>query len=269
MPQRILITGASQGIGRALAVRYAERGDYVLFAARNENALNELCDELQAKGHAADYVVCDVTSMDAMQAAVDFMVDKAGGIDLAILNAGVGGNHRFGESKNKSLTESVKNIFDVNVFGLIHGFEAVVPVMIKQGYGKIAGVSSLADARGFSGSGAYCASKAAATHLLEAARLELKRYGIEVITIRPGFVKTNMTAKNNFNMPLLMEASKSADIIASGIDKGKKRIAFPLPMAVVSGIAKAVPDVIYEFVAGLQKDDMTDDKIDKDIGYEE
>ncbi len=261
MPQRILITGASQGIGRALAVHYADRGDYVLLAARNENALNELCDELQAKGHSSDYVVCDVTSMDAMQAAVDFMKDKVGGIDLAILNAGVGGNNRFGESKSKSLSESVKTIFDVNVFGLIHGFDAVVPVMKKQGYGKIAGVSSLADARGFPGSGAYCASKAAATHLLEAARLELKRYGIEVITIRPGFVKTNMTAKNNFNMPLLMEASKSADIIARGIDKGKKRIAFPLPMAVVSGIAKAVPDAVYELITSLPKAPLTDKKL--------
>ncbi len=248
MQQRILITGASQGIGRALAIFYAERGGYVLLAARNEKALSELSSELQAKGHSCDYTVCDVASMDAMQAAVNFMVNKAGGIDIAILNAGVGGHHRFDVSNS----ESVKTIFAVNIFGLIHGFDAIVPVMMKQGYGKIAGVSSLADARGFPGSGPYCASKAAATHLLEAARLELKAYGIDVITIRPGFVRTNMTAKNTFHMPLLMDPPRSADIIARGIDKGKKRIYFPMPMAVVSGIAKALPDAIYEFIAGFQ-----------------
>lgn len=248
MKQRILITGASQGIGRAMAVHYAERGDYILLTARNEEALSELNVELKANGHSSDYVVCDVTSMDAMQAAVDFMVDKAGGVDLAILNAGVGGNHRFNESNS----ESLKTIFGVNIFGLINGFDAVVPVMIKQGHGKIAGVSSLADARGFPGSGPYCASKAAATHLLEAARLELKSYGIDVITIRPGFIRTNMTAKNKFHMPLLMETPRAADIIARGIDKGKKRISFPLRMAMLSGLAKVVPNAIFEFITGFQ-----------------
>jgi short-subunit dehydrogenase len=119
--------------------------------------------------------------------------------------------------------------------------------MKKQGHGTIAGVTTLADIRGYSGSSNYNASKAAASILLEAARVELKKYNIKVITIRPGFVKTAMTDKNEFKMPMLMQTDKAARLIRKGIEKGKSVVQFPLPVAAATKIIKIMPNWIFDW----------------------
>jgi short-subunit dehydrogenase len=123
--------------------------------------------------------------------------------------------------------------------------------MKRQKKGTIAAVSSIADVRGFQNSAAYCASKSAATKLLESARSELSSLGINIITIRPGFIRTAMTAKNKFYMPLLMDVDKAVKIITRGIDRGKKIIAFPRRMVFLTWIARSVPDTVYEAFVGF------------------
>jgi len=163
-------------------------------------------------------------------------------IDIAILNAGISGRNWL----DRLNIDEFKKIIEVNLLSIAYGFEFLVPVMKQQGYGTIAGVSSLADARGYPGSSAYTASKAAATRLLESARVELKKHNINIITIKPGFVRTDMTAKNEFMMPFMIEPEKAAGIIRRGIERNKKIISFPLGRVVLTKISAHLPNFIYD-----------------------
>ena len=244
---KILITGGSRGIGKYIALEFAKSNCTIALLARDEEKLNKLRDELE-KSNITTYVsVCDVSNKNNVTDSVNSSVEKMGGIDIAILNAGVSGSGYFENFDSDNL----KRIFDVNVFGLAYGLEALIPIMKRQGYGTIAGVSSLAESRGIPGNAVYCASKSAVSFLLEAARIELEKFGIKVITVKPGFVKSDMTAKNKFYMPFLMETDKAAKIIVNGILSGKKRIAFPLPMVFLSWLGKVVPSTIFEYFIGL------------------
>jgi len=240
----IFITGASRGIGRAVAERYAELGHKVVLAARDLTLLKELSGSINSSGGEAFFCECDVTNIDNMKAAVAFAEEKLGHIDVAVLNAGISDSPKFADMNS----EEFKRIFHVNVFGMINGFEAVVPGMKARKSGTIVGVSSLADSRGMPESGAYSASKAAVTHLLDSARIELKREGIKVINVRPGFVETDMTSVNKFKMPFLMDSKKAANIIIKGIEKGKSRIAFPGIMNFAAYILKILPGTIFDFL---------------------
>lgn len=241
---RVLITGASSGIGRALAVEYGRMSADVLLLARNEEQLNITKEMLESKGGRGYVQVCDVTIQENMNSAVEFSVKTFGGIDIAILNAGIGGN----ENIDGMNIDKFKNIFDVNVFGIANGVTAVLPLMKKQGYGKIVGIGTLADARGIPGSSAYSSSKAAMSNFLESARIELKKFGIKVITVKPGFVKSGITTKNEFYMPMLMEADKAAKIIIKGIDKNKSTIKFPKLIILGSFIGKLLPSSLFDWI---------------------
>ena len=245
--KNILITGASRGIGKALAYEFAKKGFTQTLLARNENNLKLIADELNILGQKAYFKKCDVSDLSQMKESVEFAIEKMGSIDIAILNAGVAGSGYFQDFTS----ENLRRIFDVNVFGIANGLEVLIPYMKKTGSGIIAGVSSLADARGVPGNAGYCASKTAASFLLEAARVELKETGIKIITVRPGFVKTDMTAINKFYMPFLMEVEESAKIIVKGLLEGKERIAFPLPMILFSYLGRALPSVIFEKLVHL------------------
>lgn len=240
----IFITGASQGIGKELAKLYSAKTNNVVLAARNLQALEEIADKFKNKGNV-HIVSCDVSDKIQCKAAYDFAVEKLGHIDMAILNAGISGSESFTDFTS----EHFKQIFDINVFGVVHFLELLLPEMLIRQEGTIVGVSSLADSRGMPGSGAYCASKAALSHILEAARAELNRKNIRIVTVRPGFVRTNMTAKNDFKMPFLMDVDKAAEIIYTGIENGKKRIDFPLPTAISSNLGKIIPGAIFDMFA--------------------
>ncbi len=169
-----------------------------------------------------------------------------GSIDLAILNAGMGITSKFAELD----TEIYRKAFDVNFFGVLNAMEYIIPIMRAQGYGKIAAVSSLADARGIPFSSSYSTSKAALTKVLEAARIELKPLNIDVVTIRPGFVESEMTQKNNYKMPLLMPVERAVKIIARGLAKRKVYIDFPYRAYLVSIIVGMIPNRLYEWIMG-------------------
>jgi NAD(P)-dependent dehydrogenase (short-subunit alcohol dehydrogenase family) len=241
----ILILGASRGIGRALAMEYAAKGYAVALAARNVDMLRELAHELIASGAKAVYHRCDVADGAQVRATVEHARKALGRIDIAIVNAGVG-DPQWVEEMDAAYARSV---FDINTMGIVHALGALVPVLRKQGGGVIAGVSSLADARGYPGSGVYCASKAAASTLLEAARVELRGSGIRIITVRPGFVRSDMTAKNEFRMPFLLEADKAARIIRRGIARGRSVVQFPWPVALATRVIRLLPNWLFDIAA--------------------
>jgi len=146
---------------------------------------------------------------------------------------------------------------------MAYGLEALIPVMKNQGYGTIAGVTSLADLRGIPGNAAYCASKSGSSFLLEAARIELEKFGIKINTIKPGFVISELTKDNTFHMPFLMETNAAAKIIVNGILSGKKRIYFPLPMVFLSYLGKITPALIFDYLFKLWKKPINEQKVDE------
>lgn len=243
--KKVIITGASRGIGRALALEFAKGGHEMVLMARNEHDLANICSQVKESGGKADYVVSDVSNATVHKNDILKAVEILGRVDIAVLNAGVSGFNLAYEFNLDKLKEKI----ETNVFSVAAGLEVLIPIMLRQGNGYIAGVSSLADARGFPGSSFYCASKTALTFILEAARIELKPKNIKIATIKPGFVKTDMTARNSFKMPFLWESEKAAKVMYKGIIKGKERIYYPRIMAFASYIGKIAPSWIYEWAA--------------------
>jgi len=245
MFQRVVITGASSGIGKALAREFAASGSRLVLLSRNVDALEQLTGEIRGRGGECYFLPCDGSVKDDVRMGIVYALEQLGGIDLAVLNAGVGDP----EWVARFDSERFKQTFAVNVFGIAHGLEFLVPLMLKQGGGVIAGVSSLADVRGYPGSAGYCASKAAASTLLESARVELRGTGVKIVTIRPGFVRTPMTDKNEFKMPFLWEPEKAARFIRKGLERGKRVVQFPLPIILMTRIVRDIPRWLYEMLA--------------------
>lgn len=242
MNKVVLITGASQGIGEALAYEYARHNDKLILLSRNEEAIKQIADNINSKNGNACYKKCDVSDLSQMKDAVDFAIKKYGRIDTAILNAGIGNP----ETMEYFSSEDFKRVVSINTFGIAHGLECLIPIMKKQGGGIIAGVTSLADVRGYPGSASYCASKSASSVLLESARLGLKKFNISVVTVRPGFVRTEMTSKNEFKMPFLWEPKKAAKFIRKEIEKKKSIVQFPFFTVNLTRLVKFLPNWFYD-----------------------
>jgi short-subunit dehydrogenase len=242
MYKNIIITGASQGIGKALAFEYADHSANLILLSRNESAIESIADDITSLGGNAYYKKCDVSDIKQVKDAIEYSINVFGTIDLAVLNAGTGNPEWMGQFKSGDL----KKVFETNVFGIAHFLEFLIPIMKEQGYGTIAGVSSLADSRGYGGSSSYSASKSAVTSFLESSRVELKKYNIDVITVKPGFVRTSMTAKNEFYMPFLMEPAKAARIIRKGIERKRSIVQFPFGTVMLSRLIKYLPNWIYD-----------------------
>ncbi len=241
----ILITGGSTGIGKAMAKLLAKENCSLALIARRGELLDELTGQIKINNPNIKSYVCDVAKPGEVKKVFTEVREYFKKIDVAILNAGVGSKSSAEDYKY----ENAKNTFDVNVLGIVNCVENLLPDFIKCKDGIIVGVSSLADSRGWQGSGFYCASKAAATILLENLRAELKPFNIKVITVKPGFVETPMTANNKFPMPFLMSAEKAARIIIGGIKKEKRIIQFPLPTVLGSKLMRVVPDSLFEYIS--------------------
>jgi len=245
----VLVTGASSGIGKALAYQLAKENCKLVLLARRIELLELLYNELQLNNDQSLIIKCDVSRKDDVAYAYELIKGKFGGVDIAILNAGYG--HKVTvENYNSRFAEDT---FGANIFGIVYWVEQLLPKFVEKKEGVIVGVSSLADNRGYSGSGFYCASKAAASIYLEGLRVELKPHGVKVITVRPGFVRTPMTKNNEYEMPMLMEPEKAAQIIIDGIKKGKSIIQFPWQMVLLTRLIGIIPNSLYEWLAGKQK----------------
>jgi short-subunit dehydrogenase len=233
--RRVILTGASSGIGAALARELGRRGWAVALLARRLDLLREL--EREISGSVA--IECDVTDRASVQEAVA----KAGGpFDLAIANAGIG----MPTPATKFNIEDAERMVRVNILGMMYLFDAVIPSMVERHSGRFAGVASIAGLRGLPATSVYSATKAAMQAFLEANRVDLAPYGVGVTIVNPGFIDTPMTAKNKFRMPFLMTAEKAARIIAGGLERGKRVIEFPRPMSLLMRTVRLVPDAIYD-----------------------
>ncbi|MBI1272615.1 MAG: SDR family NAD(P)-dependent oxidoreductase [Alphaproteobacteria bacterium] len=224
-PEHIVITGASSGLGAALALAYAAPGVRLSLCGRNTARLEQIAVEARAKGAMAVTATIDVTSRGAMQAWL-LSLDTAQPVDLVIANAGISG----GTAAGSESAQQVHEIMAINVDGMLNTVQPLLGAMTARGRGQIAIMASLAGFRGFPGSPAYCASKAAAKVYGEGLRGDMAYKGVGVSVICPGYVKTPMTNGNKFPMPFLMTAERAAGIIKRGLARNKPRIAFPFTM---------------------------------------
>ena len=240
----ILITGASSGIGAALALRYAAPDMRLSLHGRSGERLAEVAAKAKQKGAVVTVTTGDVADAAAMNTWVANM-HRVEPLTLIIANAGIsGGTSGIGDDDRRQ----VDRIFDVNIGGVLNVVTPAASVMAQRGAGQIAIVSSLAGFRGLSGSGAYAASKAAVRIYGEALRADLKPYGVRVNVICPGFIQTPMTDVNPFPMPFLMNAERAARIIQQGLARDKPRIAFPWRMYMVVSLLALLP---VDLVIGL------------------
>ncbi len=242
MKRVVFITGASSGFGSALAELYAEAGDAVALVARRAERIEAQAETLKANGGTALPLVCDVTDRAAVQKAVQACEAALGPIDLLIANAGVS----ISSSALSFNTEDLEWMYRVNVFGAAYCFEAVLPAMIARHDGHLVGISSLAGYRGLPGSIGYASTKAALTNLMEGLRAELRPHGVSVTTICPGFVKTEMTAKNKNKMAFLLELDDAARRMYRAIERKDSEYAFPWQLASVVKAGRFFPNALYD-----------------------
>ena len=244
-PKNILITGASSGIGEALANYYAQDGVILFLSGRDAARLSEVKTACRAKGAQVETALVDVTDQEAMSNWITSSNEVAG-LDLVIANAGISGGSA-GRLDGEPISEARK-IFDVNVTGVFNTVEPAIDIFKDVQHAKqIAVVASLAGFRGWPSAPSYTASKGAVRFYGEALRGSLvKSTNIQVNVICPGFVKSRMTDKNDFPMPFKMSADKAADIIARGLAKNRGRICFPIPVHFVSWVISILPDALAQ-----------------------
>ena len=242
--QVAVITGASSGIGWDLAKTLAAQKCAVGLVARRKERLEGLVLEIQSAGGKAACAAADVTDRAATLAAIHSLRDLLGPVDLLIANSGVGVPTTI-EPMN---IDEVEQTFKVNTLGVVYAIEAVLPEMLQRGTGHLAAVSSLASYLGMPGESAYCASKAAVNVYMDGLRVQLRRRGITVTTICPGFIETPMTAVNTFKMPFLMKSDRAAVLIVRALARKRKVYNFPWQTSLLMTIASWLPDWMLERV---------------------
>jgi len=229
--RRYWLVGASSGIGAALARELVDRGARVAISARRVDELERVA------GGTMACVPLDATDREAVARAATQVTEELGGIDVVVWCAGYW--KRF-DARHWDGDEFARHI-EVNLLGMNNVLAAVVPAMAQAGRGHIVGIASVAGYRGVAGAEAYGATKAAQINLLEALRAALAPDNVRVTAVCPGFVRTEMTAVNDFPMPFLIEADQAARSIADGLEARRTEIVFPLPMALAMKAARLVP----------------------------
>jgi short-subunit dehydrogenase len=240
-PGSVFITGASSGLGAALARRYAARGATVGLFARRAVELDALAASLP-EGRAAPYVG-DVRDPAALaHAAADFIA-RFGSPGVVIANAGISQGVLTGQAED---LPAFRAVFDTNVAGLVHTFAPFLAAMNGAGQGALVGIASIAGFRGLPGSGAYSASKAAAISYLESLRVEQRGTGVAVLTVCPGYVATPMTERNPYPMPFLLGVDEAARRIVRAIDRRTPFYVLPWQMAAVGRLLRILPRPVYD-----------------------
>lgn len=239
----VFITGASSGLGAALARHYAAQGHVLGLVARRGERLRALLATLPGSHHC--YVV-DVCERQALHAAAEDFIQKVGHVDIVIASAGISAGTL---TEQKDDFEVFKAIFDTNVLATVSTFEPFVPRMKQARAGTLVAIASVAGVRGLPGAGAYSASKSAVATYCESLRLELKPFAVGVVTIAPGYIKTEMTAKNPYSMPFLLDADVFATRAARAVGRQDSYTVIPWQMGVVGKIMRALPNWLYDKLA--------------------
>jgi len=237
---KVFLTGASSGIGEALARHYARAGATVGLAARRADLLEKLGASL---GTQAEVYPCDVRDAASLSAAAALFLARHGPPDVVIANAGISiGNL----TEHAADTQVFREILDVNVLGMVNTFQPFLAPMRARGEGSLVGIASVAGFRGLPGATAYSASKAAAIRYLEGLRVELRGTGVRVTTICPGYIATEMTRRNPYPMPFMIPADEAARRFARVIEAGTGYAVIPWQMAIAGRILGIVPNWIYD-----------------------
>lgn len=241
---RIFITGASSGLGQALARRYAAQGAALGLLGRREPALRQLAGELPGEHRC---YVADVRDRQALhEAARDFLAQGQGRIDVVVASAGISAGTLSEHAEDFAVFEAIVR---TNLLATVATFEPFIAAMRAQGHGRLVGIGSVAGVRGLPGAGAYSASKAAVATYCESLRLELAAAGVRVVTIAPGYIRTPMTAGNPYRMPFLMDPDDFAARAVSAIARGVSYTVIPWQMGIVAKLMRGLPDWLYDRLA--------------------
>jgi len=235
---KILITGASSGIGAELARKYATKENELILLARREDKLFTLRSELFERVKSVEIIVADVTEFDKLQEKIA----KIGFVDMVILNAGIS----IGHSLEITPFNDFKRLYDVNLLANHAILEILLPRFIEKKSGKIVFISSLASLISMPSSKAYSSSKRALNAYAESLRYKYKKDGLKVITILPGFIKSELTDKNDFKMPFLLSTKDGVDLIYNAIQNTKRFYAFPLRFYLIIKILNLLPQFLRD-----------------------
>lgn len=241
----MFITGASSGVGEALAVHYAAPGVTLGLLARRESALRLVAERCRSRGAEVLVYPADVTDAVAMARAAASFRESVPAVDLVIANAGI--SRRDDEAGGDQRVP--REVMETNFFGALHALVPFIAGMESSEHGSLVAVSSVAGCRGLPNAGAYSASKAALDTWMESLRVRL-RGRVHVMTVRPGFVMTPMTAANPFRMPWLMSAERAAAWIARGVERRRSVVVFPVPMRWLIRVIRLLPPSIYDALMG-------------------
>jgi short-subunit dehydrogenase len=243
MSKLVFITGASSGIGQALALRYHQAGYSLALVARRVNEI-----ETWAKAHAiseTSYKIysADVAVADSIVAAGHACVSQQGVPEIVIANAGIslGVDTAFRED-----IDAMASIFATNTIGVAATFQPFIAAMTARGHGKLVGMASVAGIRGLPGHGGYCASKAALISYCESLRGEMRATGVQVVTLCPGYIDTPLTQKNKYPMPFLMKPEAFADQAFSAIEGGSSYRVIPWQMGWVAKLLRLLPNALFD-----------------------
>ena len=243
--KKILLTGASSGIGAELARELARRGAALGLLARRDDKLRELAAEIRAAGGVAAWARADVTDTAELHAACDQLEKELGGVDMMIANAGYG----HPEPPHRFKAGAATAMYDTNVLGMLRAFDWALPRFLARRQGHLVGVASLASYIGMPNSASYCGSKAAMRVHLQSLRISLASQGIAVTTICPGFVRSELTDQNKAHMPFFWETDRACRYIAQALEKRRGEVMFPWQMASILRFAsRLVPTPILEAV---------------------
>jgi NADP-dependent 3-hydroxy acid dehydrogenase YdfG len=242
----VFLTGASSGIGEALARDLASRGAVLGLVARRRENLERLAKDCEVLGATAFVYPLDVTDAAAVEDAAEAFRKEFGHIDVMIANAGIGGNDADTRAYKP---EAVRKVVDTNLLGAVNAIHAVLPAMLERGSGQIVAISSLAGIRGLPKSAAYSASKAGMTAFFESVRLDTLGKGIDVTVIQPGFIETPLTSGRTNKMPFLMKLDDAIPHFVSAIEKKKRFASFPWQLAWFVRAGKVFPGWAYDRIA--------------------
>lgn len=241
----VFLTGASSGIGRALAVELGRRGARLGLLARRAEELMKTVEEVEGAGGVAMALIADVRDHSAVEGAVERVRERWGRVDVLVANAGMSTTTAGTDLK----AMEAGDVISINVIGVVNSVAAVLPGMLERGSGHLVAVSSLAAYRGMPKSGAYSASKAAVSTLFESLRVDLRRSGVHVTVIHPGFIRTPMTANRTKRLPFLLEVDDAARRITRAIERRARTYAFPWQLAGIVRVIRHMPSALYDRLA--------------------